>query len=366
MTHGISDSQRLPFRHAAALALLLLTSLLSASLPAAAQEDRPRETIRRSGDLISIFGGPIVVPADVRQRGMVVSIGGDVIIEGEVYEDVVVILGSLKLTGRVDGNVAAVMTDQMLRDARVENEYVSIFGSLEMERSRIGDQFVHVLGPLTQDGYSTRPMVNVGHWLPGFWTFVIWVRMLRLLTVFVLLLILASVIPERVRLIADEAPVRYLPAFFLGLLAYLGLWVFFVLVSVTVIGLPVAVLGYYVLKWLGVAGIFYAIGRRIGRSFGREMSLLGALLLTFAIYALVTVATAPLGVAGLIIAALLRFVFFLLVEAPALGLVLMTRLGTRRHDDLPPHAPPIVPSKDPVPPGFTPGPPGPAAGSQGS
>ncbi len=341
--------------------LLLATACLAicavglpASSPVLAQ-DEPAETIRRNGDLVSIFGGRIVVPSNVRQRGTVISIGGNVIIEGEVTQDVVVVLGSLTLTGKVGGTVSAIMSDQELRGAYVDDEYVSIFGKMEMERTRIGRDFIHVLGPLNQDGYSTRPMINVGNWLPGFWTFVIWARMLRLLAVFVLLLLLAALIPERIRLIADEAPVRYVSAFFVGLLAYLALWVLLVLVSVTVIGLPVAIVGYYVLKWLGIAGIFYAIGRRLGRGFGHEMSLLGAMLLTFGIYAVVTIATAPLGIAGLIIATLLRTIFFIVVEAPAFGLVLMTRSGTRKHDDVPPHVPPVIPSSDPVPPGFAPG-----------
>jgi hypothetical protein len=341
--------------------LLLATACLAvcaagwfAASPAFAQ-DEAEETIRRSGDLVSIFGGRIVVPSNVRQRGSVISIGGDVIIEGEVTQDVVVVLGTLKLTGEVGGNVSTVLSDQELRDALVEDEYISIFGTIEMERTRIGRDFIHVLGPLSQDGYSTRPMVNVGNWLPGFWTFVIWARMLRLLTVFVLLLLLAALIPERIRLIADEAPVRYVSAFFIGLLSYLCLWVLLVLVSVTVIGLPIAIVGYYVLKWLGIAGVFFAVGRRMGRSFGREMSLLGALLLIFGIYALITIATAPFGFPGLVTAILLRTIFFVLVEAPAIGLVLLTRFGTRRHDDLPLHPPPIVPSNDPMPPGFSPG-----------
>ena len=351
----------------AAACLAICAIGLPASSPVLAQ-DEPDETIRRSGDLISIFGGRIVVPSNVRQRGSVISIGGNVIIEGEVTQDVVVVLGSLTLTGKVGGNVSAILSDQELRDAFIDDEYISIFGTMEMERTRIGRDFIHVLGPLEQDPYSTRPMVNVGDWLPGFWTFVIWARMLRLLTVFVLLLLLAALIPERIRLIADEAPVRYMSAFFIGLLSYLALWVVLVLVSVTVIGLPIAIVGYYVLKWLGIAGIFFAVGRRLGRGFGREMSLLGALLLTFGIYALVTIATAPLGVLGLVIAILLRTIFFVLVEAPAIGLVLMTRFGTRRHDDLPSQPPPVIPSNDPVPPGFSPGmppDPGPEQGPPG-
>jgi len=316
--------------------LLLAAFVLTLVVPSSVwPQDETEEIFQRRGDLISIFGGTITVPSGVRQRGMVVGIGSDVVIEGEVSQDVVVILGTLKLTGSVDGAVSAILSDQQLLGARVDDQYVSVLGSVEMERTSIGDEFIHLLGPLHQDKFSTLPAVNMGDWLPGFWTFLVWARLLRLLVIFVLLLLLASLVPERVRLIADEAPVRYVPAFFTGLLGYIALWVLLALISVTVIGLPVALIGYYILKWIGIAGVFFAVGRRLGRSFGREMSMLGAMLLTFAIYALLTLAPTPLGLAGLLIAGLWHLVFFIVVEAPAVGLVLLTRLGTQRRDDVP-------------------------------
>jgi len=335
----------------AAILLAACAVGLLASSPARPQEE-PRETVSRRGDLISIFGGRITVPAGVRQRGMVVGIGSDVVVEGEVSQDVVVILGTLKLSGTVDGTVTAILSDQQVRDARVDDQYVTVFGSVEMERTSIGDEFIHILGPLEQDAFSTRPVVNVGHWLPGFWTFLLWTRILRLLVVFVLLLMLVALIPERVRLIADEAPVRYVPAVFMGLLGYLGFWVLLVLISATVIGLPVALIAFYGLKWLGIAGIFLGIGRRLGRSFGREMSLLGAVLLTFGIYALITAAPTPLGLVGLLLSGLWRMVFFIFVEAPALGLVLLTRIGTKKRDEDTtglPAVPAPVPTGPPIP-----------------
>ena len=41
-----------------------------------------------------------------------------------------------------------------------------------------------------------------------------------------------------IRVMGDEAPVRYVPAFFVGILGYLGLLVVFSLLSVTLIGIP--------------------------------------------------------------------------------------------------------------------------------
>jgi hypothetical protein len=107
-------------------------------------------------------------------------------------------------------------------------------------------------------------------------------------------------------------------------------------------------IAFYVLKWMGVAGIFFAVGRRMGRSFGREMSLLGATLLTFGIYVLITMAPTPLGIVGLLFAGVARLVFFIVVEAPAVGMMMLTRLGTRRRDDMSQPPPPAPRSFDEV------------------
>ena len=62
------------------------------------------------------------------------------------------------------------------------------------------------------------------------------------------------------------------------------------ILAATVIGLPFGLLVFRVVKWLGIAGIFFAVGRRVGRSLGREMSLLGAVLLVFLPFALLQIA----------------------------------------------------------------------------
>jgi hypothetical protein len=109
---------------------------------------------------------------------------------------------------------------------------------------------------------------------------------------------------------------------------------------ITVIGIPLVFmlfLVFIVLKWLAMCGIFHQIGSRIGRAFGREMSLLGGILL------------------GLLPFAILRFVPFcvgwfiwFLVEILAFGCLILTRVGTRRSIVFP--APPAAPpSPGPVP-----------------
>jgi hypothetical protein len=266
-----------------------------------------------------------------------------VTIDGEVDGQVVVIFGELELNGRVNDQVVAIMADQRYRDAEMR-ELVSILGSINLERTRVDWQFVNILGALDGDGTSSKPSFNFLSGL-GFKTlasFLLAFRLVKLFVVFLLVLLVCALAPERVRVIGEEAPQRYVSAFFVGLLAYLALLVVLPLLLATVIGIPVAILGYYALKWLGIAGVFYAVGRRLGRAFGRDMSLLGAVLLTFGLYAALLLAMAPLGLPGLFLGLLVQLVFFLVVVAPALGLLVLTRAGGRRTAIPPPPPAPAV------------------------
>jgi hypothetical protein len=290
--------------------------------------DAERTTQR--GDLVSIFSGDVHVPANMRLIGNAVAIGGKVRIEGEVTGEVVVVLGELELAGHVEGQVAAVLSDQAVRGARIDGDYVSVLGTLAMRETTVGGQLVNVLSRLDQDRGSTSPIVNVGAWVPGIEALLLWVRLARLLVIFVTLVLIVALAPERVRVIGDEAPVRYVAAFFAGLLGCLALAVISVLLTLSIVGIPFLVLAWWALEWLGVAGVFFAVGRRLGRSLGREISVLGAVLGSFAIYALLVLAPTPLGLWGLPLSLLIGAAFFLAVQVPAIGLLILTRLGTAR------------------------------------
>jgi hypothetical protein len=338
-------------------ALALTAVVLALPVPLAAQDVAPAEPTYhevRSGDLVSVFSGDVHVPADVRHRGTVVCIGGTARIEGEVSEDVVVILGSLELTGEVGGAVTGVLSDMELRGADVEGEMVSVLSSLELERSTVRREFVNVLGSLSSDDLSElrHELVNIGlggDWLPDFWTLLFWLRVFHKFLVFVLLVLFVLLLPDRVRRMGEEAPVRYLPAFFVGLLTYLALLVVVPLLAVTVVGLVAGAAVFYVLKWLGIAAIFYAIGRRLGRSVGVSLSVPGAVLAVFLAYGVVLTVPALFGLVGYALVAVLHLVFFLLVEAPAVGLVLLTRFGNARPAAAPAPPPPAEPGPAPHP-----------------
>lgn len=281
----------------------------------------------RYGDKVSVFSGDVHVPHDIRQRGTVVCIGGDVFIEGTVTQDVVVILGTLKLTGSVGGQVTGVLSDLELRNAEVSGALVSVGGGLELENSTVEREMVNVLGSLDRDELSRAigKTVNIG--FTSIWTLLFWLRLFHKFIVFVLLLALVLLVPERIQLMGDEAPVRYVQAFFVGLLGYLLFWVVLVVLSFTVVGVPVLVFAFYVVKWMGIAAIFHAVGRRLGRGVGASLSVLGSVMLVFAIYTIGMLAPAALGLVGLLVIAVLKVLFFLLVAMPGVGLAILTRVG---------------------------------------
>lgn len=327
MLHQTTPGDRpRPRRHGAALPLAALTLLLAAPVAAQAPPDRASvngvgQTVS-TGNRVSLFAGDIHIPADARQRGSVVCLGGDVVIDGQVDQDVVVIGGRLRLTGEVDGQVVGVFSGMELEGADIGVNVVNVGGTLAMDDTRVAGQ--------TAD-------LGLGDWLPGFpsalgllGAIIFWFRLLGLVLAFLVVVLLIVVSPERVRLIAEEAPVRYGTAWFVGLLVYVlfGLLVL-PLAAATLIGLPVVVAMFVVFKWLGIAGLMLAVGERLGRGMGRRMSPLGAVMLVFvplALLRLIPLLLGPVGLVASMLAALLIWVFF---EVPAVGLALLTRAGTR-------------------------------------
>ncbi len=321
------------------------------------ESDTPTPQVeQRRGDMISVFSGDIHIPANVRQRGSIVCVGGTATVEGEVTQDVIVVLGNLELTGTVGGEVISVLSDQQLTDARVRRDMISVLGTLELERTQVSGELVNILSEFNSDADSnfSGPQNRIGlPWFPSIWSLVFWGRLVMKLFVFVLLLLLVALVSDRIRVIGDEAPVRYVSALFVGLLGYLGLCIVLSLLSVTLVGLPLALVAFYVLRWMGIAGVFFAVGRRLAGTVGREMSVLGSVLLVYAIYVVISLSPTPLGPWGLIVSALLWMIFFVFVDLPAIGLLILTRLGSPRMSPPPaptPAGPPLAgPAPQPAP-----------------
>jgi len=267
----------------------------------------------RRGDDKVAFGNDVIVPEGKTQRGDVVCIGGTATIEGEVLGDVVVVGGALELTGYVHGDVLGVGSRLHLADqSKVEGGLTNVLGRLDLKQAAVRGEIVNIGGPGWRHSFGMGPAM----WPLSFLGFLFfWGKLLELALIFIVVVLMAALVPERVRTISEEAPARPVAAFFTGLACYLGLS----LLCITIIAFPVVYPIFKVLQWLGMAGVFHQTGMRLGRLLGREMSLLGGILL------------------GLLPFALLRFlpfcigsILWFVLGAFAIGIVFLTGAGGRK------------------------------------
>jgi hypothetical protein len=301
---------------------------LALAIPGArAQETEP--TAYQGGD-VSI-GGRVVVPEGEVRQGEVTSIGGTAVIDGTVDGDVTVIAGYLEVRGTILGDVNAIASRSSLHDgARIEGDFHNIAGTLHRGRAQVQGDLVNI-------GMGF-PMPGLG-WLGAIGSILVYFAVLELLLIFLTLLVVCALVPERVQLVSEETPVRWPGALLAGIAGYATLPIVMFLLLVSVLGIPLIPLVwcvFFVFKTLALAGVFHLVGSRIGRSMGREMSLLGAVLLGFAPFALVRLVFSAIGFP-------LSFLGWMFIWMPlqvvAVGLMILTRGGGRR---------PAVPAPAPV------------------
>jgi len=286
---------------------------------------------------LSGVGQDITIPAGTTHDGDVVCVYGHVTIEGHVNGDVTVVAGSLDLKGSVEGDVTGVASRlEMDPNAKIDGDVTNVGGSLRRNSATVQGQVVNIPFGISFPKWGHGMRTGWG----DFAGFFFWWRLFAIFLFFICALLLAALVPERIRLISDEAPVRLFTAFVFGLVGYVVFVFAQLFLTITLIGIPLVFLLYLVfvvLKWMAMCGIFHQIGFRMGKAMGRELSLLGAILL------------------GLLPFALLRFVPFcigfsiwFLVEILAFGYLILTRVGTRGTPGFAPPSP--VPAAPPPPP----------------
>ena len=285
-------------------------------------------------------GEDVTIKAGETHDGDVVCVSGHVTIEGHVNGDVTVVAGSVDIKGSVDGDVTGVASHIDLDPAaKIEGDVTNIGGTLSRNGASIQGQVVNIPFGISFPSWSHGFRPGWGR-MPAF---LAWWKLFALFLFFVAALLLAALVPERIRLISEEAPTRLFTAFVFGLVGYVVFVFSELFLAITIIGIPLVFLLYLVfvvLKWLAMCGIFHQIGARIGRSLGREMSLLGGILLGFLPFALLRFVPLCVG-----------FSIWFLVEILAFGYLILTRVGTRGTPGpfAMPQAPPLSPVPDPAP-----------------
>jgi hypothetical protein len=304
-------------------------------------EDEDRGTIER----VTITVDTVPVETDVRigshriRRGFsidvdeggtgIVRVFADAVVPADrrIAGDVVAVFGSVEVLGEVEGDVVAVMGSVHLRDsAMVDGDVVSVGGALDQaETATVSGESVSLGFMPISWGLPALP-VMVGMIVAG------WLAAMFSGWVF------AALFPARLVRVAATASRRTAASFFLGLLSLPAAVVILVLLFVTVIGIPLALLLPVVYGLIGYAGQLaasYVLGcKLVRRPLGGGPGLLTPLVAGTLFVALFFVIGSMLAVMpGLARPAALFFVMLgtlLIMSLTAIGTgaFLLSRLGT--------------------------------------
>jgi cytoskeletal protein CcmA (bactofilin family) len=277
-----------------------------------------KATVETDGDSQEsvAVGADAHVAAGQVHEGDLVTVLGDVQIDGTVTGDVVVVLGSLELNGTVEGDVVAIMSPPLLDEsARIKGDLVSVGRAVDLAPgSRVDGQVVNLglskLIPFAEHGVGLS-------WLA--WVFFL-CKLARLAAFFLILLLLVALVPRRLSVIAAALPRRWGYALLIGLAAWAGVTVGFFILLITVIGIPLAIAllcAAQLIKWIGLASILFLMGQTASRNlFNRDPTHLAAALGGFAVYAIACLIP------------LVGSLFGFAMGALALGIALITRFGS--------------------------------------
>ena len=301
------------------LILLLLSPALSGqevTEPADAVPE-PEKLVTRGERLT--FGDRMVIPENSIHRGTITSISGNLVVQGVVSGDVIVIGGEFSLSGKVEGEVVSVLADvELLENSKIEYGLVQVAGTLDDAGSHVGWHRVNIPLGLSLPGFQDP--------LGVLFSVFLWWMLLGLILMFLALLVLAALVPERIELLADEAPLRPFSTLLAGMaFSVLGLPLIYLLMLISVIGIPLLPFAFFmflVLKWLGMAGFFLFFGRKLTGTVNRRISVLGGVLLGFLLFGVIKL----VPVFGT--ALWLGFGWY------GLGLILLTRAGSRRSNGI--------------------------------
>jgi uncharacterized RDD family membrane protein YckC len=224
-----------------------------------------------AGDVVAVMGDLLV---DGEAQTSAVAVMGDNTINGTVQRDAIAVMGDVTINGTVHGRAVAVMGDIVLGPkARVDGDLVSVGGSVSraagavvggkvVEKSIEGN--VHVGLPfssLLSHGFKLG-----GPFLLGARLLWLWIFTAACLAFFALL---ALLFPRAIRKCGDallQRPGLTILAFILTILI---LPILFLLLFITIIGIPVALfllpLGVLLLTLFGKAAIYALVGRAVSR-----------------------------------------------------------------------------------------------------
>ncbi len=296
-------------------------------------------------DMVGVMG-PVSVLAGEHCEGNAVAVMGPLKVDGTVDGNAVTVMGSSTINGTVSGNAVAVLGSLKLGPkARVEGDVVTVGGHLDRDPSAyVGGKIVNqAVGAEIYENEDASAWFEHGLRHGRLLTFAphvvaVWMITLVLAGIYILL---AWIFPSGVTRCADTLEKRPGLTLLVGFLSIMALPLIFVLLLVTIVGIPVAVLGMplAILAAIvfGKAGIFALVGRSMA---GRQTHPVSAVALGLALF----VALLLVPVVGILL-----FLFVGWIGYSAAVTTVFTLHSSQAGPSIPAAAAPVAPAPVPAP-----------------
>jgi hypothetical protein len=279
----------------------------------------------------------------------IVKTGRNIVVEEyeEVDGEVIAVGGDVTVKGTVTGNVIAVGGDVFVKSTGViEGDAVSLGGKVEREGGaiirgeRVGvDFFPDRVVPRVL-GLPPTTVIRFPPFFGGFSGLALFARIVKIILFLFIGIVVISIVPKNVTKVKDKISQDFLKSALVGFVAEILILPVFILLIVTIIGIPVALLVeplfILVALILGYAGASYFIGEKLreGTSLKPETPIMTLVIGILALESVLLLARV-VGIFGNFLFAfswILTFVGWIVwyvAITVGFGASILTRLGTR-------------------------------------
>jgi hypothetical protein len=278
------------------------------------------------------MGRDIVVEEYEKVDGDVVAVGGDVTVKGTIIGDVVAVGGDVFVdsTGVIEGDAVSI-------GGNVEKEPGAV-----IKGEKVGVSFLpkKLFKPIPQVVFPPAHMFRFPPLFGGFGGLALFARILKIMLLLFLGIVVISIVPKNVAKVKDKVRQDFLKSALVGFAGEILIIPVFLLLIVTIIGIPVAILVEPLLILaaliLGYTGISYFIGEKLreGTSLKPESPMM-TLVIGILVVESVLLLARVVGIFGHFLFAfswILTFVGWMIwyvAITVGFGASILTRLGTR-------------------------------------
>jgi hypothetical protein len=196
----------------------------------------------------------------------IISVKGRFQIRGLLKKSLIMIGGSIDLSGHIQGDLICVSAQvKIAESALIEGDLIVIGGSLQKDPlAKINGEFF--FSNLKKIENSLLPFFSDSSTLPL-------LKFIKVILWLIIAIVIFAFLPERIDQsvsLFNQNPAKIIAVSFLSLFAFLFFLFLFVLMSLFIIGIPflaILILGYFFIFIFGKTALYYLLGRKLKERF---------------------------------------------------------------------------------------------------